>query len=325
METKYKISIPEPCQEDWNKMSPNENGRFCSSCSKNVVDFTTMLQDEIQHYFAINKNNKICGKFRKSQLDTVTIQIPSRVLYSQTQYHKIFLLALFISMGTTLFSCADKEGNKQKIDKVEIIKDTTEIKTMTVGMLLPAKSNDSLHQVVLPPPPKINQVNFKQPKTIKCGEVKSKKEEKTINETNVIYEDNTVYGGIGISVYPDYIGGMSKFYSFVKDSFKVSKNDKNLKGEIIASFIIEKDGRLNDVKIIKGIGVTSTEELTRVLNSSSKWYPGEENGKKRNCEFQLSLTIIPDTIKKSFLRTKIIPKVDIIQIKRITKYENDMF
>lgn len=323
MENKYKITIPEPCQEDWNKMSPNENGRFCSSCAKNVVDFTTMLPDEIQHYFATNKDNRICGKFRKSQLDTITIQIPSRVLYSQTQYHKVFLLALFISMGTTLFSCADKEGNKQKIDKVEIIRDTTEIKTMTVGMLLPPKSNDSLNQVLLPPPPKINQVKFKQTKTIKSREVTSKKEEKTKNEP-ITYEDNAKYGGVGFSVYPDYIGGMSKFYSFVKDNYHLPKKVKEV-GEIQASFVIEKDGNLNEVKIIKETGSGTGEELIRVLKSSPQWYHGEENGKPKNCEYQLSLTIIPDTIQKSFFRTKIITKVDTLQIKRITKYENDMF
>jgi hypothetical protein len=48
METKYKINISEPCLEDWDKMAPNDNGRFCESCSKNVVDFRNMLPDEIQ-------------------------------------------------------------------------------------------------------------------------------------------------------------------------------------------------------------------------------------------------------------------------------------
>lgn len=323
MERKYKIAIPEPCSENWDEMTPKKNGRFCLSCSKSVIDFTTMLPHEVQHFFIQNQNKNICGKFRKSQLDTITIHIPDRILYAQTNFHKMFLLALFIAMGTTLFSCKNENGKKQKIDKIEIVKDTSEIKTIGVGTLLPPQSNDSLNHK-LQPTSKVNQVKFKKPKTIKCGEVTSKKEEETKNETSVIYEDNTIYGGLGISVYPDYIGGMSKFYSFVKDNYHLSKKVKEV-GEIQASFVIEKDGRLNDVKIMKGIGVISSEELCRVLKSSPKWYPGEENGKKRNCEFQLSLTIIPDTIKKSFFRTKIITKIDTLQIKRITKYENDMF
>ena len=123
MERKYKITIPEPCREDWNKMTPNKEGRFCGSCSKNVVDFTNMIPEEIQMYFLQNTN--VCGRFKKSQLDSFTIQIPNQVLYSQTHYHKMFLLALFIAMGTTLFSCSDKNGNKQKIDKIEVVEDDT--------------------------------------------------------------------------------------------------------------------------------------------------------------------------------------------------------
>jgi hypothetical protein len=126
MERKGKITIPEPCHEDWNKMKPNENGRFCMSCSKTVIDFSSMLPEEIQHYFIQNQNKKICGRFKQSQLDSITIQIPNRLLYSQTNYHKMFLLALFIAMGTTLFSCADKEGNKKKIDQIEIVDNSTQ-------------------------------------------------------------------------------------------------------------------------------------------------------------------------------------------------------
>jgi hypothetical protein len=166
MTTKHKIIIPEPCHEDWNKMTPNDNGRFCKSCSKNVVDFRNMLPDEIQMYFQQYSN--VCGKFNNSQLDSLTIQIPNRVLYSQTHYHKIFLLALFIAMGTSLFSCADKNGNKQKIDKVEVVEDTLEMNNVTVGVRLPPKTdpNDTLqHNIPLPPPPpKVDQVKFLKPK-----------------------------------------------------------------------------------------------------------------------------------------------------------------
>lgn len=319
MESKYKITISEPCQEDWNKMTPNDQGRFCMSCAKTVVDFTTMLPEEVQHYFIQNQNESICGRMRKSQLDSITIQIPSRVLFNQTQYHKMFLLALFITMGSTLFSCADKNGNKQKIDAVQVVKKQSNIKTISVNKSVPQPSKDSLKNVIQPTS-NVNQIKFKKPRAIKCGKLTSKKEQETKIETNVIYEDNTVYGGMGISVYPDFKGGISMFYSFIKDNFKVPKNDRNLQGEIIASFSIEKDGNLKEVKIIKGLEITSNEELSRVLKLSPKWYPGVENGKQRNCDFQLSLMLVPDTIKKSFFRTKVITKIDTFLIKRITKY-----
>ena len=317
MERKYKITIPKPCHENWNKMTPNDNGRFCGSCSKNVVDFTNMMPDEIQMYFQQHSN--VCGRFKNSQLNSLTIQIPNRVLYSQTHYHKMFLLALFVAMGTSLFSCSDKNGNKQKIDKIEVVEDTSEMNNITVGERLPPKSNpnDTLHHNITPPPPptKIRQIRFLKPKKIECGEI--------TKQNTIVEEDNTIHGGIGISVYPEYIGGEILFQKYIKQNFKFTKKSKYLNDILIATFVIEKDGKLDSIDVSKDLGFGTKEELTRILSSSKKWFPGEENGKKRNCKFQLSIIIKSETIKKSFFRTKIIPKIDTIKIRRITKFEND--
>lgn len=67
MNSKIKISIPEPCHENWIEMSPTEKGRFCSSCQKYVIDFTKSSDREISKIFNNNKN--ICGRFLDSQLD----------------------------------------------------------------------------------------------------------------------------------------------------------------------------------------------------------------------------------------------------------------
>ncbi|MGG5616684.1 hypothetical protein ACPDHI_10415 [Myroides odoratimimus] len=37
---KYRIEIPEPCHEDWDKMAPQDKGRHCAVCDKVVVDFS---------------------------------------------------------------------------------------------------------------------------------------------------------------------------------------------------------------------------------------------------------------------------------------------
>ncbi|SNR97656.1 hypothetical protein [Flavobacterium sp. ov086] len=68
---KIKISIPEPCHENWLEMSPTEKGKFCSNCQKNVIDFTKASDREI--LLAYNKNEHLCGRFRTSQLDRTLI------------------------------------------------------------------------------------------------------------------------------------------------------------------------------------------------------------------------------------------------------------
>ncbi|MBF4519284.1 carboxypeptidase-like regulatory domain-containing protein [Flavobacterium sp. ANB] len=73
MTQNIKISIPKPCHENWLEMSPTEKGKFCSSCQKNVIDFTKASNREI--ILAYNENENLCDRFRISQLDR-NIMIP---------------------------------------------------------------------------------------------------------------------------------------------------------------------------------------------------------------------------------------------------------
>ena len=147
MKNTYRITIPEPCHEDWNKMTPDETGRFCSSCAKSVVDFSGMKTKEIQQFFIKNQGKSVCGHFRNEQLDSIIIQIPSQILHTPMHFHKMFMLVLLITMGTSLLSCKDNNGNSTKIDKVEVI-NSTNTTNITKGKPMPAKpittKNDTL-------------------------------------------------------------------------------------------------------------------------------------------------------------------------------------
>ncbi|WP_427872014.1 energy transducer TonB [Flavobacterium sp. MMS24-S5] len=305
MERNYKISIPEPCSEDWNKMTPNENGRFCMSCSKTVVDFTLMSPEEIQQYIIKNQGHKMCGRFKKSQLDSITIQIPSKVLYTQTHFHKMFLLALFIAMGTTLFSCQNKEGNKQKIEKIEIIENAPSPKT---------ESNEK-QEVSTTKPTTISKTKSKKVSTLKSKKylslVKTECAETLPNED--IYEDNTVYGGMGIDVIPDYPGGRDLFYEAFKSEFKIPKELKKSTGVIKMSFVIEKDGSLNEIKTIEDLGFGTGEEAIRVLQKSIKWTPGEIQGRKVRTFYNLPITLELDTLNPKKRKRKF-SKITTMQI-----------
>ncbi len=66
--TLLKISIPQPCNENWETMLPHEKGRHCLSCQKTVVDFSKMTDTEIIHYFQEYKG-ATCGRFSEIQLN----------------------------------------------------------------------------------------------------------------------------------------------------------------------------------------------------------------------------------------------------------------
>ncbi|MBW1654401.1 hypothetical protein [Flavobacterium quisquiliarum] len=243
MENKYKIAIPEPCHENWDKMTPNENGRFCLSCSKTVVDFTSMLPEEIQQYFISHKN--VCGRLKNEQLSEINIQIPSQILYGQVPYRKIFLLALFITMGNTLFSCQDKDGNKQKIDKVEVVEDAKPEQHVTTGVIL------------MP----VNELNDEE-------HSQSGQEEPQSGNYGVIYNSND----LDVASVPK--NGIKKFKSNFSKNLTTAKQ-----GEISILFVIEGDGSLSNFNILKNTTSASEKDIIGILEKMPKWIPGKRKNR----------------------------------------------
>ncbi len=122
-QNQIKISIPELCHEDWNKMTPNEKGSFCSKCCKTVVDFTQKSPEEIKSILLRDSEKKICGRFMSNQLDeplpqTINLNIPINTLPRQVTPMRAFAIALFIAFGTTLFSCGTY--NNATVGEVQI-------------------------------------------------------------------------------------------------------------------------------------------------------------------------------------------------------------
>jgi len=172
-----------------------------------------------------------------------------------------------------------------------------------------------------PPPPKQDMVKFVKPVVAKAEDVteeipkmedmKNKKAgdqnlkgdpdaKPTIAEDfgdgppvqDVIADDNSVHGLAGIEQKPEFPGGMDKFYAFVGKNY-TPPEEEGLKGKIYVQFVVEKDGSLTDIKVIRDIGYGTGKEAIRVLNKCPKWLPGEQNGKKVRVLYQLPITIAP--------------------------------
>jgi hypothetical protein len=88
-QSSLSLTVPNPCQQPWNEMTPNNEGHFCSHCSKTVIDFTQLTDEQVAAVFK-NANGKICGRFTVSQLD-------HDLLTSRTAHHNPFIPAAMIT------------------------------------------------------------------------------------------------------------------------------------------------------------------------------------------------------------------------------------
>jgi protein TonB len=113
-------------------------------------------------------------------------------------------------------------------------------------------------------------------------------------EPKMLQEDeNIIYNPAGIEIQPDFPGGNQKLFAFISKNFRYTDEmiENEIKGRVIASFIVEKDGSISTIKIIRGIGFGTEKEVERVLKLMPKWAPGEQNGKKVRCTYNVPIMI----------------------------------
>jgi hypothetical protein len=107
-----KISINEPCHENWDKMTPNDKGAFCLSCQKNVVDFSNKTINEIKDFFRKKTDaGSVCGRFEEEQLTEMSFDHFFDQFKSWKYFQKFALIAFFV-FGFNLFVSAQSNPDK---------------------------------------------------------------------------------------------------------------------------------------------------------------------------------------------------------------------
>lgn len=83
-----------------------------------------------------------------------------------------------------------------------------------------------------------------------------------------------------VEVKPEPVGGLSAFYSYVAENLRYPEQAKrnNISGRVYLRFVVEKDGSITDVVILKGIGGGCDEEAKKVIQNAPKWIPGRQRG-----------------------------------------------
>lgn len=135
------INIPESCNEAWNEMRPENDGRFCLSCQKKVIDFSLMSDSEILQTLS-TAGKSCCGRFETTQLDRI---ITARVQPSVPVLPAALLVTL---LGTT----APETGNaRQVVNVAASVIDALDIRVPICidGRIIDAATGDALTGVTI--------------------------------------------------------------------------------------------------------------------------------------------------------------------------------
>ena len=88
---------------------------------------------------------------------------------------------------------------------------------------------------------------------------------------------------------PEFPGGLDALSKFIADNIKYPQlaKENNITGRVFVSFVVEKDGRVGQVKILRDIGGGCGNEAVRVVKMMPKWKPGKQRGKAVRTQFNL--------------------------------------
>ena len=95
-------------------------------------------------------------------------------------------------------------------------------------------------------------------------------EEENVDEVFTIVEESATFPG-GIQAFYTYLG---KELNYPRQAQRMG-----IEGRVFVQFVVERDGSLTDIQVVKGIGAGCDEEAVRVLKQSPKWKPGKQRGK----------------------------------------------
>ncbi len=97
----------------------------------------------------------------------------------------------------------------------------------------------------------------------------------------------TIYNVGTIQVNPQFPGGENEMYAFIKKNLNYPPADQEMgnQGRVTIRFVVNKNGEISNVQLVKGVSPGCDKEAMRVIKSMPKWIPGRQNGEPVNVYF----------------------------------------
>lgn len=128
--------------------------------------------------------------------------------------------------------------------------------------------------------PEIEEVDIDQETEIEMPVIEEPVEEVVAEEVFTIVEE-----------MPEFPGGVQRMYEWIgqKIQYPQMEKESGIQGTVVVTFVVEKDGSISDVRVLKGVSKGIDAEAVRRVEQMPNWKPGKQRGKSVRVQFNLPI------------------------------------
>ena len=237
---------------------------------------------------------KITASINKNTLKTKNMEV-KKTPKANIETHKttFFLMGLVVALSV-LFVGFEWSSTISKLDESVIVQDVLAEEDIEITQRDPKPPPP-------PPPP--------EPEVPEIIEVTEEKVETKIDLSSLeddqskaqvqtytpppppkpVEEEATEEIFVVVEQQPEFPGGTTALMKFLGDNIKypVIAQENGIQGRVITNFVVERDGSISDVQVVRGQDPSLDKEAVRVIKTMPKWKPGQQRGKPVRVRFTL--------------------------------------
>ncbi|MBQ3630205.1 MAG: energy transducer TonB [Prevotella sp.] len=115
--------------------------------------------------------------------------------------------------------------------------------------------------------------------------------EEKIAEPEPVKEEETKVFDV-VEQMPSFPGGPSALMQYLSSNIKypVVAEENGVQGRVVCTFVVERDGSITDVRVIKSVDPSLDKEAVRVVKGMPRWIPGKQNGSAVRVKYTVPVT-----------------------------------
>ncbi|MBI5540355.1 MAG: energy transducer TonB [Bacteroidia bacterium] len=221
-----------------------------------------------------------------------------RKKYNKTVTRALFIafVVLIITAGTPFIMALKNSGNNKIVDE-----------TIQANLLDVKNQEEELPPPPPPPPPPALEQQVKYTAPVVVDSVDEKVEIATTDEqvntavneevteevveTNQAIQEEEVINFYVIEEKPEYPGGIEAMNKWIAENVKYPEiaKENGVTGKVFIQFVIDKDGKVSNVQLLRGVDPYLDKEALRVISAMPSWTPGKQRGKTVKVSFQIPI------------------------------------